>query len=91
MLVQLSECVGWTLQYRRRLRVESAAKDRNLVCNGMFSCDQNTIVASITDEGDLGNLDVNLPGGELTSEWLPRSDPRRRGPFPLNGHRSRNR
>ena len=38
------------------------------VFNGTLSGDQNTIEGSITDEFDLGNLEVSLPGGDLTLE-----------------------
>ena len=40
------------------------------VYSGTLSGDQNTIVGSITDEIDLGNLEVSLPAGELTLERL---------------------
>ncbi len=40
------------------------------VFSGTLSGDQNTIVGSITDEIDLGNLEVSLPGGDLTLERI---------------------
>lgn len=38
------------------------------VFTGTLSADQNRIAGSITDEIDLGNLAVTLPGGDLTLE-----------------------
>ena len=40
------------------------------VFDGTLSDDQNTITGSITDEIDLGDLEVSLPGGELTLERI---------------------
>ncbi len=41
---------------------------KTTVFEGTLSADQNTITGSITDEIDLGDLEVILPGGELTLE-----------------------
>ena len=40
------------------------------VFNGTLSGDQNTITGTITDEIDLGDLEVTLPGGDLTLERI---------------------
>ena len=40
------------------------------VFDGTLSDDQNTIVGSITEEIDLGNLEITLPGGDLTLERM---------------------
>ncbi len=40
------------------------------VFNGALSGNQNTIVGPITDEIDLGNLEVSLPGGDLTLQRI---------------------
>ncbi len=46
------------------------------VFEGTLSDDQNTITGSITDEIDLGDLEVTLPGGDLTLERVVEgSDP----------------
>ena len=41
---------------------------RTTVFDGTLSSDQNTITGTITDEIDLGDLEVTLPGGDLTLE-----------------------
>ncbi len=41
---------------------------RTTVFDGILSSDQNTITGTITDEIDLGDLEVTLPGGDLTLE-----------------------
>ncbi len=38
------------------------------VFDGTLSADQNTITGTITDEIELGDLEVTLPGGDLTLE-----------------------
>ena len=38
--------------------------------DGTLSDDQNTITGTITDEIDLGDLEVTLPGGDLTFERI---------------------
>jgi hypothetical protein len=43
---------------------------KTTVYTGTFSGDQNTIEGSITDEIALGDLEVSLPGGELTLERI---------------------
>ena len=38
------------------------------VFDGTLSADQNTMTGTITDEIDLGDLEITLPGGDLTLE-----------------------
>ena len=38
------------------------------VFDGILSADQNTMTGSITDQIELGDLEVTLPGGDLTFE-----------------------
>lgn len=43
---------------------------RTTVFNGTLSDDQNTITGTISDEIELGDLEVTLPGGDLTLERI---------------------
>ena len=40
------------------------------VFEGTLSADQNTMVGSVTDEINLGDLEITLPGGNLTLERI---------------------
>ena len=43
---------------------------KTTVFEGILSSDQNTITGTITDEIDLGDLEITLPGGDLTLERI---------------------
>ncbi len=52
------------------VRISIPRLTRTTVFDGILSSDQNTITGTITDAIDLGDLEVTLPGGDLTLERI---------------------